>query len=179
MEYQQYQQYRPSHYPGQPHMPVRRKRVTLGGHFKNQWNNSRGFFKQWWGQKTNRQPEQQHPASYYPPQTGAGISRPTKRRRKQYQNGGLYFPIIRKIDKHIRSKRRRRKQNQKGSAVPSIPSLSMLPSMTRAFSKIEIERKRLKKARGTKQSGGGMGNLTRQTPRKQLNNVPTHFQYHQ
>jgi hypothetical protein len=38
---------------------------------------------------------------------------------------------------------------------------------------------RKKKAGGTKQSGGGMGNLTRQTPRKQLNNVPTQFQYHQ
>jgi hypothetical protein len=144
MEYQQYQQYRPSHYPGQPHMPVRRKRVTLGGHFKNQWNNSRGFFKQWWRQKTARQPEQQQqPASYYPPQTGSGISRPTKRRRKHYQNGGIFLPIIRKIEKHT------------------------------------LKRRRPKKARGTKQSGGGMGNFTRQTPRKQLNNVPTHFQYHQ
>jgi predicted anti-sigma-YlaC factor YlaD len=61
----------------------------LGGHFKNQWNNSRGFFKQWWRQMTDRQPEQQ-PASYYPPQTGSGISRPRKRRRKHYQNGGAF-----------------------------------------------------------------------------------------
>ena len=94
----EYQQYQPSHYPGQPHIPVRRKRVTLGRHFKNQWNNSRGFFKQWWGQKTDRQPEQ--PNNYstqpnnYPTQTGSGISRPRKRRQKHYQYGGLINPNL-------------------------------------------------------------------------------------
>ena len=68
MEYQDPQY--PSHYPGQPHIPVRRKRVTFRKHIKNQWNNSRGFFKQWWLQKTNKQQQQQQqqqPASYYPP----------------------------------------------------------------------------------------------------------------
>jgi hypothetical protein len=146
MEYQQYPQQYPSQpYPGQP--PVRRKRVTFGRHIKNQWNNSRGFFKQWWRQKTE---QQQQPASYYPPQTGSGISRPIKRRRKHYQNGSNIFDLRPAIEKTAWYKNRKKRENRKS-----------------------------KKARGTKQSGGGVGNLTRQTPRKQLNNVPTHYQYHQ
>jgi hypothetical protein len=176
MEYQQYQQYRPSHYPGQPHIPVRQKRVTLGGHFKNQWNNSRGFFKQWWGQKTDRQPEQPN-NSYYPTQTGSGISRPRKRRQKHYQYGGLINPnLIRdltRIGKIAKKTYPKSRKKQSGGAFG-------MPSYAGKF--IKLGKKyggRKKKAGGTKQSGGGMGNLTRQTPRKQLNNVPTQFQYHQ
>ena len=146
MEYQdpQYPSQYPSHYPGQPHIPVRRKRVTFRKHIKNQWNNSRGFFKQWWRQKTNKQQQQQQqPASYYPPQTGSGVSRPNKRRRKYYQNGGLLG-----MDGWIRRE-------------------------------VAKRRKKPKKSFEGKQSGSGMGNLTRKTSRKPLNTVPTHFQYYQ
>jgi hypothetical protein len=89
---EEYQEY-PSHYPGQPHMPVRRRRVTFRKHFQNQWDNSRGFFKQWWHQKKG---SKQQPASYYPPQTGAGVLRPQKRQRKHYQ----YF-----TKKHVLARR--------------------------------------------------------------------------
>ena len=143
MEYQDPQY--PSHYPGQPHMPVRRRRVTFRKHIKNQWNNSRGFFKQWWRQKTNKQQQQQQPASYYPPQTGSGVSRPNKRRRKHYQNGGAIIDFG--LDRPIR--------------------------------KLLKRHKKPKKSFEGKQSGSGMGNLTRETPRKSLNTVPTHFQYYQ
>ena len=143
---EEYQEY-PSHYPGQPHMPVRRRRVTFRKHFQNQWDNSRGFFKQWWHQKKG---SKQQPASYYPPQTGAGVLRPQKRQRKHYQYGGsIINGVVRKQRKHYQ------RRSQYGGNIKN----------RRSFE--------------GKQSGSGMGNLTRKTPRKALNTVPTHFQYHQ
>ena len=151
MEYQDPQY--PSHYPGQPHIPVRQRRVTFRKHFKNQWNNSRGFFKQWWRQKTGKQQQQQQqqqqPSSYYPPQTGSGVSRPNKRRRKHYQNGGV-FGMDDWIGRELLSAGRAAKR-----------------------------RKKPKRSFEGKQLGSGMGNLTRKTSRKSLNTVPTHFQYYQ
>ena len=149
MEYQDPQY--PSHYPGQPHIPVKQKRrVTFRKHLKNQWGSNRDFIRQWWRQKTNKQ--QQQPASYYPPQTGSGVSRPYKRRRKHYQNGGLMG------------------QNYMNGGI----SRAILSAGREAK-----RRQKPKKSFEGKQSGSGMGNLTRKTSRKSLNTVPTHFQYYQ